>query len=87
MTKDFALDHSHHRGIYWAWPEVGYQSDQADPHALQRVFLRPTGDLNIENGEKSLRITGECRWFWKNETPIAHETATITVHPILRRTD
>lgn len=24
LTADYQKDHAHHRGIYWAWPEVSY---------------------------------------------------------------
>ena len=41
LTKDFSPDHPHHRGIYWAWPEVTYKGRKRDLHALQGVFARP----------------------------------------------
>lgn len=38
LTKDWSLEHPHHRGIYWAWPEVDWRGQRADLHALQKVF-------------------------------------------------
>ena len=43
LTEDWSPDHPHHRGIYWAWPEVDWQGQRGDLHALQLVFARPTG--------------------------------------------
>jgi hypothetical protein len=82
ITLDWPLDHAHHRGIYWAWPEVGYQGELGDLHALQMVFARPNGKIESveKNGTVSLR--GENLWKWKDEESIVHETATITVHPL-----
>jgi len=43
LTRDWSKDHPHHRGIYWAWPEVDFGNKRGDLHALQIVFARPTG--------------------------------------------
>jgi len=82
ITLDWALDHAHHRGIYWAWPEVGYKGELADLHALQNVFARPNGKIESTAKNGSLIIQGESLWKWKDEEPIVHETALITVHPL-----
>ena len=47
LTKDWSTDHPHHRGIYWAWPEVDWRGQRGDLHALQHVFARPTGKCII----------------------------------------
>lgn len=49
LTRDWSKDHPHHRGIYWAWPEVEFGKKLGDLHALQIVFARPTGNLFIKN--------------------------------------
>jgi hypothetical protein len=41
LTKDYSPEHPHHRGVYWAWPEVTYRGETRDLHALQGVFARP----------------------------------------------
>ena len=43
LTRDWSIDHPHHRGIYWAWPEVDFGTNRGDLHALQKVFARPHG--------------------------------------------
>lgn len=81
LTDDWAHDHPHHRGIYWAWPEVRYQGETGDLHALQRVFARPTGEIQVQRGERFAEVKAENRWLWEGETPIVHETATIRAWP------
>lgn len=81
LTLDWSPDHPHHRGIYWAWPEVQYQGKMHDLHALQNVFARPTGKVKTRNGNDYAEIQAENRWLWEDKTPIVHETATIRVWP------
>jgi len=77
LTLDWSLDHPHHRGIYWAWPEVQYQGKTADLHALQNVFARPTGKIKIRNDNNYAEIHAQNRWLWEDKTPIVREITTI----------
>ncbi|MCF7958365.1 MAG: PmoA family protein [Phycisphaerae bacterium] len=79
LTYDWSKDHPHHRGIYWAWPEVQYQGKMADLHALQNVFARPTGKVKVHDGNDYAEIQAENRWLWEDKTPIVQEMATIRV--------
>lgn len=81
LTADWSRDHPHHRGIYWAWPEVGYKGELGDLHALQRVFARPTGKVSWASDDDGARIDGENEWRWDDVTPIVRERARIRVHP------
>ena len=81
LTTDFSKDHPHHRGIYWAWPEVTYKSATRDLHALQGVFARPVKIIKQEGGKKSAIITAENIWKWGDSEPIVREVATITAYP------
>ena len=80
LTRDFPVDHPHHRGIYWAWPETGYGSEMGDLHALQRVFARPTGNVRMRQGRDRAEIQAENRWMWEDRVPIAHERVLIRVY-------
>ena len=82
ITHDWAMDHAHHRGIYWAWPEVGYKGELGDLHALQKVFARPNGKIETLKQEGNISIRAENIWKWEDQEPIVHETATITVFSI-----
>ena len=80
LSDDWSPDHPHHRGIYWAWPEVDYRGERADLHALQRVFARPTGKLTYRGGSDVAQIRAESNWLWEDRTPIVRETATIRAY-------
>jgi hypothetical protein len=77
LTADWNKDYPHHRGIYWAWPEVGYKGETGDLHALQRVWARPTGRIETRGGDGWAEIEAENRWLWEDQTPIVRETAII----------
>ena len=77
LTLDWAVDHPHHRGIYWAWPEVMLDGQAGDLHALQRVFARPLGKPVTRDGEDAATIEAESNWMWEDKTPIVHEKVNI----------
>jgi hypothetical protein len=79
LTADWSKDHPHHRGVYWAWPEVDYRGRRGDLHALQDVFARPTDRLNLRTAADYAEIEAENVWKWEDKTPIVLETATIRV--------
>lgn len=72
--------HPHHRGIFWAWPEVEYKSEYGDIYALQRVFARPTGNIVSINGPVFAEIKAENLWMWEDELPIVTENVTIRAY-------
>ena len=81
LTHDFSKDHPHHRGIYWAWPEVAWQGKKGDLHALQNVFARPTEPATWRITPDYAEVTGNAHWLWEDKTPIVRETVTIRVWP------
>ncbi|MCC7495701.1 MAG: PmoA family protein [Fimbriimonadaceae bacterium] len=81
LTSDFAVDHPHHRGIYWAWPETMLGDQLGDLHALQRVFARPTGHLTVTHSATSATLSAANVWLWDDAQPIVDETIRITVLP------
>jgi hypothetical protein len=81
LTDDWVPDHPHHRGVYWAWPEVDWQGKRGDLHALQQVFSRPTGKLRTKQGADFAQIEAENEWRWEDRTPIVREEAVIRVYP------
>ena len=80
LTRDWAPDHPHHRGIYWAWPEVECGAERGDLHALQRVFARPTGQVRLESGPVYAQVTAESEWRWEDGDPIVREVAIIRAY-------
>ena len=77
LTKDWPVDHPHHRGIYWAWPEVDYHGQRGDLHALQRVFARPTGNCALRDGPVCALVEAENLWRWEDQEPIVLERTLI----------
>lgn len=80
LTEDWSKDHPHHRGIYWAWPEVDWRGQRGDLHALQMVIARPTANIKLHSGADAARIEAENLWLWEDETPIVREVTVIIVH-------
>ena len=80
LTRDWSKDHPHHRGIYWAWPEVDYGTERGDLHALQIVFAHPTGRIKLQSRPEFAQIEAENVWMWKNILPIVREVAVIRAY-------
>jgi hypothetical protein len=80
LTRDWSLDHPHHRGIYWAWPEVEFGKLRGDLHALQIVFARPTGQIKLTDGKDYAEVEAENLWMWGDTTPIVREVALMRVY-------
>ncbi len=81
VTRDWSRDHPHHRGIYWAWPEVDFGSKRGDLHALQKVFARPTGKIKLQNGPVYAQVEAENLWIWEEGiVPVVHELTLIRVY-------
>jgi len=82
LTRDWSRDHPHHRGVYWAWPEVSYKGELSDLHALQKVFARPTGKIILQNKPEYAQIEAENLWITEEEImPIVREVALIRAYP------
>jgi hypothetical protein len=80
LTRDWSIDHPHHRGIYWAWPEVDFGTNRGDLHALQKVFARPTGKVRLQSGPVFAEIEANNQWLWEDRGPIVREQAIIRAY-------
>lgn len=81
LTRDWPDGgHPHHRGIFWAWPEVYYGSEMGDIYALQKLFARPTGNIELISGPVFAEIKAENMWMWEDKEPIVNEKVTIRVY-------
>lgn len=80
LTRDWSKDHPHHRGIYWAWPEVGFGSKLGDLHALQIVFARPTGNIKLTEETDVAQVEAENLWMWRDSIPVVSEVAVIRAY-------
>ena len=81
LTRDWPDGgHPHHRGIFWAWPEVEYGTERGDIYALQRVFARPTENIEYTSGTVYAEIYAENLWMWEDTEPIVNEHTVIRVY-------
>jgi len=80
LTRDWPVDHPHHRGIYWAWPEVDFGTNRGDLHALQKVFARPTGEVRLRSGRDFAEVQAENLWLWDDRDAIVREHAIIRAY-------
>lgn len=81
LTNDWPDgEHPHHRGIFWAWPEVEYGNKRGDIYALQRVFARPTGNIELTSGPVYAQINAENIWIWEENDSIVQEHAIIRIY-------
>lgn len=81
LTRDWPDGaHPHHRGIFWGWPEVYYGSRLGDIYALQTVFARPTGEVELLNGRNFAQIRAGNKWRWEDREAIVDEKVAIRVY-------
>ncbi len=80
LTRDWPPGEYHHRGIWWAWPEVRWGTQQGDLYALQRIFARPTGNIRLTGGPLYAQIVAENLWMWEDREPVVRELAIIRVY-------
>jgi hypothetical protein len=81
LTRDWPIGgHPHHRAIFWAWPEVEYGQERGDIYALQRIFARPTGNIELISGPVYAQILAENLWMWEDKEPIVREHALIRIY-------
>jgi len=82
LTRDWPDGaHPHHRGIFWAWPEVDFKNQRGDIYALQKLFARPTGKIELTSGPVFAQIEAENLWMWEDTDPIVTENVIIRVYP------
>lgn len=83
LTCDWPdASHPHHRGIFWAWPEVEYGTERSDLYALQRLFARPTGNIKCTNSKEFAEITAENLWMWEERKPLVREWVTMRAYRV-----
>ncbi len=83
LTRDFPLDHLHHRGLFWTWPVVNVRGEKtqtwhpATP-TLRQHFVRWS---RREATVGAAVLGAEVVWKLGGEEVVAEESMTIRVHP------
>lgn len=78
LTDDFPDDHPHHRGAFWAWPQIRYQDELYDMWHLNGIWVRFDEFLYQETGPVCARLGIRNGWYVGDER-VADETVEITV--------
>lgn len=79
LTDDFPDDHYHHRGLFFAWPEVFYEGERYDIWHLDDIRPRFDAVLYQETGPVCALFGIRNSWVINGETPIIEETVHVTV--------
>lgn len=91
ITEDFPPDHMHHRGIFWAWPQVLVSGNNVGNLWELKDIVQDVAEVEYAlqpNGAGVLKT----EVYWKTtsssisvKNPIIKETAKVTIHPRMKK--
>lgn len=83
LTQDFPIDHFHHRGIFWAWPDSTLGERKADVWALDGIREVHAAWTAREADDTHAELAVENHWVFDDapDAPVMKEHVRITVHP------
>ena len=83
LTQDFPLDHRHHRGVFWAWPNSTLGDKPMDVWALDGIRQVHQRWLAKEVKDGKAEIAAENHWLYDDapDSPKVRESVRIVVHP------
>ncbi len=87
LTEDFPADHPHHRGVFWAWPQIWIGNERIGDPWLLKDFKQEVTEIEfMKDPDKTVWIKSEALWSsdnWKKEgrvKPYIQENVSIHVH-------
>jgi hypothetical protein len=81
VTHDFPIDHFHHRGLSWTWPDIvsrGKKTQTWHPDVLRQHFVRWL-EREVDGETAVLRV--ENAWKMGGGETVALETVSFCIHP------
>ncbi len=83
MTQDFPIDHFHHRGVFWAWPECKVGDRRMDDWALADVHQHQKKWITKKAGPDKAEVAVENFWAFDDAPDKAQikEDVAFTVLP------
>ncbi len=85
LTQDFPIDHRHHRGVFWAWPDTTIGDKPLNTWALRGARTHPISlavQLPVNPEARSITIHAISVWARDNEKiPLLTEYASMTIQP------
>lgn len=79
MLDDFPKDHWHHRGLFWAWPQVETRGQRYDGWMMHGMTVRSERAAAMP-GSPLGSFTAVNSWY-AGETKIVSETVSLTAYP------
>ena len=80
MTDDFPVDHYHHRGIFWTWPQVFVGNDTLSLWDIRGIKQRFENWLVRETGPVYARLGVQNGWYTDNGRRVVDERVWITAY-------
>lgn len=81
ITDSGPADHVHHRGIFWAWPQVSAGGQKGDLWLGKGAIHRFEKILEFKGGPKSAHLRTTHSWVLQGK-PVVRETVWIQVNPV-----
>jgi Methane oxygenase PmoA len=81
LTDDFPKDHYHHRGLYWAWPDVWLGDQRVDQWHLKGVWTQFDEWLAQDVRPCSAVIGIRNGWYDATRRRVADEVAWLRIGP------
>jgi hypothetical protein len=82
LTDDFPKDHFHHRGLYWAWPDVWLGDERVDQWHLKGVWTQFEEWLAQEAGRCRAVVGIRNGWYDAQRRRVVEEIAWLRVGPL-----
>ena len=83
MTQDFPIDHFHHRGVFWAWPNSSVGDRPIDIWLMDGVRQHHEEWVTREASEERAEIAVTNIWSFDDDpdTPQMREHVRFIIHP------
>ena len=83
LTQDFPLDHFHHRGVFWAWPDSTLGERKLDVWALDGAREVHVNWIAREADEQHAELAVENHWVYDDApgVPLIKEQVRMIVYP------
>lgn len=83
MTQDFPIDHFHHRGVFWSWPDSTLGERKINVWALDGARHVHAEFISREADDERAEIAVVNHWVFDDapDTPVVREEVRIVVSP------
>jgi hypothetical protein len=82
LTDDFPVDHYHHRGLFWTWPQVKVKGRQLQTWHPSGLRQRHQRWIKQKVSKKLAILSVENRWTLDSGEDVIKETVTLAIHPM-----